>query len=336
MSPVGQERGGNEQLGGDAPRLPEEAIYASVPRREHLEGELCEDDGDREPDRAEDRPAHLEDEHEGDGHENARLVRGDARRIDTGEPGHEREPRMPHRERVAGMQPGMPELPDVVQRERMERLELPDAAEVEEDVAGEGALHEPDADAEPDTRQAHGATRETGLAGQPYPLQPSAQQRPDEGDRARGEHEGERHVQRGAQRKRQRKAGSHERDRRGERGRGAPLPQAPRDEHSREQDDERRRREPHPEPEPRLWQEPRDPEQGHDCSGGDETPDGIRRRRHHRRPPQLQGRLREPVQGAAPASGTGRARRLSRATMTAPGKAAATVTRKKRNPAEKA
>ena len=43
------------------------------------------------------------------------------------------------------------ELADVVQRQRVERLELPDAAEVEEDVAGEGPLHEPDPDAEPDT-----------------------------------------------------------------------------------------------------------------------------------------------------------------------------------------
>ena len=204
MTPVGQvglaheveeerDRGGNEQLSGDAPRLPEEAIHASVPRREHLEGELCQDDGDREPDRAEDRPAHLEDEHEGDGHENARLVRGYARRIDAGEARHEREPGVPHRERIAGMQPGVPELPDVVQGQRMERLELPDPAEVEEDVAGEGALHEPDADPEPDTRQADGAPRETGLAGQPHALQPATQQRPDESDRAGGEHEGERH-----------------------------------------------------------------------------------------------------------------------------------------------
>ena len=61
-----RDRGGHEQLGGDAPRLPEVAIDAAVPRREHLERELRDDDGDREPDRAEDRPAHLEDEHEGD------------------------------------------------------------------------------------------------------------------------------------------------------------------------------------------------------------------------------------------------------------------------------
>ena len=102
------------------------------------------------------------------------------------------------------MKPGVPELPDVVQRKRMERLELPDPAEVEEDVAGEGALHEPDPNAEPDTRQADGAPREARLAGQPYVLQPATQQRPDEGDSARGEHEGERHVERRAEGERQR------------------------------------------------------------------------------------------------------------------------------------
>ena len=49
------------------------------------------------------------------------------------------------------MQPAVRELADVVQRQRAERVELPDAAEMEERVAGEGPLHEPDADAETET-----------------------------------------------------------------------------------------------------------------------------------------------------------------------------------------
>ena len=118
----------------------------------------------------------------------------------------------------------MPELADVVQRERVERLELPDAAEVEEDVAGEGALHEPDAGAEPDPGDGEHAAHEARGARQPQPFQLPARQRQDQGDRAGGEHEGERHVERGAEGERQREAGADERHRRGEGGAAVRWP----------------------------------------------------------------------------------------------------------------
>ena len=145
--------------------------------REHLERELREDDCDRETRGAEDRPAHLEDEHEGNGNEDARLVCRDARRIDACEPGDEREPGMPERERVAGMQPAVRELPDVVQRERVKRAELPHAAEVEEDVAGEGALHEPDTDAQADSSQSEQAAHEPRSAREAHAFRLPAHER---------------------------------------------------------------------------------------------------------------------------------------------------------------
>jgi len=88
---------------------------------------------------------------EGDRRDRARLVQHHLRRIDAGELRDEREEPVPERERVAGVQPAVRELVDRPDVQRAERVQLPDAAEVEErvavhdarDVPEHGAEHEP-------------------------------------------------------------------------------------------------------------------------------------------------------------------------------------------------
>src|SRR6266516_1520036 len=239
---------------------------------------------------------------------------------------------MPERERVAGMEPAVRELADVVQRERPQCVELPHAPEVEEDVAGEGALHEPEAGAEPETGDGEETARESRSPGQSGGRHLPAGERPGEGECAGAEHEGERHVERAPDREGQREPGPYERDRRGEGGGRASLAEAARDERPREQHDEGRCREPQPEPEPRLRGEPGDSEERRGGGRTDESPEGVRP--HQGRPAHLRCRERDPVHRTAP--GTGRLRMPSRATIAAPGRATATVTTKNRNPAEKA
>jgi hypothetical protein len=217
-----------------------------VPRREAFDRYLAEHDGEGETRRAEDRPTHLEGEDEGERREQARLVSCDARGIDARESRHQREPRVPHRERVAGVKAAVRELAHVVQRERAERVELPHPSEMEERVAGERALDEPKADAEPEAADHEDAAHETRRAWQPDLPRVAARDRPDEGERAGREQEGERHVERPADGKGQRQPGAHERDGRCEGRGGAPLAEAARDEHARQDHDQCPGGEPHP------------------------------------------------------------------------------------------
>ena len=73
-------------------------------------------------------------------------------RVDSGEPRHEAHEHVPQRERVAGVQPTVHELVHGLEPEVVERLELPDAGEVEEPVAVELPGDRPERDAERDPR----------------------------------------------------------------------------------------------------------------------------------------------------------------------------------------
>ena len=76
------------------------------------------------------------------------LVQDDVRRVEEGDTRDEREEAVPERERVAGVQPAVGELVHGVERERVERLELAHAREVEEAVAADLAGDVPEQDAE--------------------------------------------------------------------------------------------------------------------------------------------------------------------------------------------
>ena len=110
----------------------------------------------------------------------------DLRRIDAGELRDEREPAVPERERVAGMEAAVLELVDGAQRERAEVVELPDAAEVEDHVALDDALDPPERGAERD------AAERDGPPCRAAPAPSSARQRERQRDRAGDEHEHER------------------------------------------------------------------------------------------------------------------------------------------------
>ena len=310
--------GGQEELGRGLPGLPEVGIDAAVSLREDPQRHLSEHDRHGDAQRAEDRPTHLVREHESERNEQARLVQGDARGIDAGEAGDDRHAAVPERERVARVQSPVLELADVVQRERAERVELADPAEVHERVAGQDVVDRPEGGAETQPGEADGE------APQPHPRRdhlpgedPRADEKHHKRDRTDHEREGDRQVERGAEGEREREPAADERDRPGERGRHGPLPEAARQEPAGQQEDEGRGGEPQPEPEAGLGHQARDPEQ---------------RRTAHR---CAERREVEPFPHRA-AFGSARLFTPSQATIAAPGSAVTRVTRKKRKPVEKA
>ena len=144
---------------------------------------------------------------------------------------------MPEREGVAGVQPAVRELVDGVERERVERLELAHAREVEEAVAADLAGDVPEQDAEHRTRAEH-----PPAAGQPLGAR-SAPGEPQRDDAGR-EQQHERQAQRRAGGERHRERSEQDRERPGERGRGAAQPERAGDDGAREQQDPGREREP--------------------------------------------------------------------------------------------
>ena len=110
----------HEQLAGNRPGQLERGVRAAAAGSERDEGHLHEHRADCEPRRAEHRAAHLEGEHERERREDARLVQHDGRRVDAAELCDEREPAVPERKRVAGMQPAVLELVDRAERQRAE------------------------------------------------------------------------------------------------------------------------------------------------------------------------------------------------------------------------
>ena len=105
--------------------------------RERRDADLGAHDRDRGPDAPEERVARLVGDEKRERREHGGLVQDDLGRIEEGDAGDEREKAVPEREGVAGMQPAVRELVDRVERERVERLQLAHAREVEEAVAAD-------------------------------------------------------------------------------------------------------------------------------------------------------------------------------------------------------
>src|SRR5207244_3024624 len=91
--------------------------------------------------------------------EDARLVEDDRGRIDSADLRDEREPAVPERKGVAGVEPAVLELVDGAQRERAEVVELADATEMEERVAFGEPLDPPQSRTEPDSGERNQAAR---------------------------------------------------------------------------------------------------------------------------------------------------------------------------------
>src|SRR5206468_10691013 len=105
------------------------------------------------------RVPRLVDHGERDGRDGARLMEQHLRGVDARELRDVREEAVPQRKRVAGMQPAVDELVDGAEVQRAERVELPDAAEVEERVAMDDAGDVPERDAERETSERHAERR---------------------------------------------------------------------------------------------------------------------------------------------------------------------------------
>ena len=244
--------GGQEELGRSLPRLPQVGVDAAVSLSESPERHLPEHDSHGEAHRAEDGPAHLVGEHDGDRNEQARLVERDGRGIDAGEARDDRHTAVPERKGVAGMQPAVQELADVVQRERVERVELADAAEVHESVAGQDVVDRPQRTAEDQPRRADGEADEAHARRHDLTRSDGPNDEDDKRSRANRKSEGDGEVERGAEGEREREPAADERDRPGERGRQRPLPEAARHEPAGQEEHDGRGREPQPEAEAGL------------------------------------------------------------------------------------
>ena len=179
------------------------------------------------------------------------------RRVDAGEVRDHRQEPVPERERVARVQAAVGELVDRAQREPVEGIELANAREMEERVAGEGRRDPPERDPEQDAaaeqEQRPGARLE-------LPAAERERQRDDPDRGQRDEPERDRRAEREHHRHRERDGRECERQRR----RDPAQQQCPRDEEAGQQHAGGREDQPQPKPEPGLRQEPRDQQAGHD------------------------------------------------------------------------
>ena len=236
--------------------------------------------------------------------------------IDAGEARDDRHAAVPERKRVAGVEPAVQELADVVQRERVQRVELANAAEVHEGVAGQDVVDRPQRAAEDQPCGADGETDEPHA--RRHHLTPSDRPRDEDDERSRPTARAKAMV-RSSEAPRVNASASppptSATDQESAAASG-PLPEAARHEPAGQQQHEGRGREPQPEAEAGLGQQARDPEQ--------------RRTADHR----AKRREVEPFPHRA-AFGSARFT-PSQATITAPGSAVTSVTRKNRNPVEKA
>ena len=172
-----RERRWHEQLARGGRRQVEHAVRAAVPGRQGDQRHLREGGRNARAGRAKERVPRLVGEEQRKRHEHAGLVQDGKRGVDSGEPRHRRQEAVPEREGVPRMQPAVPELVERPQRERAERLELPDASEVEEPVPLHLAGDVPQRDAE------RGADEEDG---EPHCARPSrldAHRRHERGER---------------------------------------------------------------------------------------------------------------------------------------------------------
>ena len=117
-------------------------------RRERRDADLRAHDRDRRADSLEERVAGLVGDEERERRQHGRLVQDDLGRVEEGDARDEREKAVPEREGVAGMQAAVGELVHGVERERVERLQLAHARQVEEAVAADLAGDVPEQHAE--------------------------------------------------------------------------------------------------------------------------------------------------------------------------------------------
>src|SRR5207237_4765774 len=150
---VGEEEGEqprHEQLSRDGRRQRKGCKRATMPRRDPVQRDLRDHDPDPAPRGAKERTPRLVEEREGERRQHGRRVAPDGDRIDVREPRDQRQEPVPERKRVARMEAPVLELADVLERERAEDLELPDAGKVEERVAVEhGYMPESDPERNP-------------------------------------------------------------------------------------------------------------------------------------------------------------------------------------------
>ncbi len=110
--------------------------------------------------RAEERGAGRVREQDRQRGEDGRQVQHDDGRVDVGQARDHRQPGMPHRERVAGVEAAVAELVDHAERGQVERLELPHPAEVEQRVAVDRVRGPPDRAREQRRRRGHACDRQ--------------------------------------------------------------------------------------------------------------------------------------------------------------------------------
>ena len=233
-----RERGRHEELPRRGRRQPERRVGAALRGRERGHRHLRADDRQRRANTAEEGVAGLVRDDDGEWREHRGLVQDNLRRVEEGDTRDERQEAMPERERVAGMQPTVGELVHGVERERVERLELAHAREMEEavapDLAGDPPEQNAQSDAEAQRPPAAGAEAlGTGSA-------------PNEGQRDDGgrEQQHERQAKRPAHGERDRQRPEDHRQRPDERDRDAAQPERAGDDGAGEQQDPGREREP--------------------------------------------------------------------------------------------
>ena len=144
--------GWDEELPRSRRRQPERGVGAAAVRRERRDPDLREDDRDRRPHAAEERPPRLVRHEQRQRREHRRLVEDDVCRIDEGDASDERQEAVPERERITGVETAVGELVHRVERERAEGVELAHARKVEEPVAADLAGNRPEQEAEDGAR----------------------------------------------------------------------------------------------------------------------------------------------------------------------------------------
>ena len=167
-----RKRGGHEQLARRSRRKREEHVRAAEAWREADHRDLRAGRDARRPGPAEQRPARLERDHDGDRRQDRRKVDDDALGILARDLRDQRDEAMPERKGVAGMETAVCELGHAVEREGIEAQKLPCAGEVKQSVALNRRSGDPDQ--QPDDRAPEERPRSGGhrLRGSPSALHP--------------------------------------------------------------------------------------------------------------------------------------------------------------------
>ncbi len=139
-----RERGRHEELARRSGRKREEHVRAAEAGREADHRDLRAGRDARRPGPAEERPAGLERDHDGERRQDRREVDDDALGILARDLRNQRDEAVPEREGVAGMETAVCELRHAVEREGIEAQKLPCAGEVKQSVALNRRSSDPD------------------------------------------------------------------------------------------------------------------------------------------------------------------------------------------------